>query len=158
VSWRQPRAFTLRLHASAAPPRVGLTQALGATQNFSEAEVKRLAAALLTALLSNEALAEVPPGKDNYLLVVPVQSIILFMPAPNQGDLYGICVDKKTRKIVDRASTNSCPTTAKPEDLLTGAKAIRQNAVAVTQVLPYFNSTSDILPAKLLLVVRLSRF
>jgi Pathogenicity locus len=29
VSWRQPRAFALRLHASAAPPRGGLTQALG---------------------------------------------------------------------------------------------------------------------------------
>ena len=28
MSWRQPRAFALRLHASAAPPRVGLTQAL----------------------------------------------------------------------------------------------------------------------------------
>ena len=29
MSWRQPRAFALRLHASAAPPRGGLTQALG---------------------------------------------------------------------------------------------------------------------------------
>ena len=29
MSWRRPRAFALRLHASAAPPRVGLTQALG---------------------------------------------------------------------------------------------------------------------------------
>lgn len=30
MSWRQSHAFALRLHASAAPPRVGLTQALGA--------------------------------------------------------------------------------------------------------------------------------
>ena len=29
MSWRQPRAFALRLHVSAAPPRGGLTQALG---------------------------------------------------------------------------------------------------------------------------------
>ncbi len=29
MSWRRPRAFALRLHVSAAPPRVGLTQALG---------------------------------------------------------------------------------------------------------------------------------
>ena len=28
MSWRRPRAFALRLHVSAAPPRVGLTQAL----------------------------------------------------------------------------------------------------------------------------------
>jgi hypothetical protein len=29
MSWRRPRAFALRLHVSAAPPRGGLTQALG---------------------------------------------------------------------------------------------------------------------------------
>ena len=34
MSWRQPRAFALRLHASAAPPRVGLTQALGGRKAF----------------------------------------------------------------------------------------------------------------------------
>jgi hypothetical protein len=36
MSWRQPRAFALRLHASAAPPRVGLTQALGPAPMFTE--------------------------------------------------------------------------------------------------------------------------
>jgi hypothetical protein len=35
VSWRQPRAFALRLHVSAAPPRVGLTQALDHMKKFS---------------------------------------------------------------------------------------------------------------------------
>ena len=34
MSWRRPRAFALRLHVSAAPPRVGLTQALGGTKAF----------------------------------------------------------------------------------------------------------------------------
>ena len=34
MSWRQPRAFALRLHASAAPPRGGLTQALGGRKAF----------------------------------------------------------------------------------------------------------------------------
>ena len=34
MSWRQPRAFALRLHASAAPPRGGLTQALGGRTAF----------------------------------------------------------------------------------------------------------------------------
>jgi hypothetical protein len=32
MSWRRPRAFALRLHVSAAPTRVGLTQALGGNQ------------------------------------------------------------------------------------------------------------------------------
>ena len=34
MSWRRPRAFALRLHVSAAPPRVGLTQALGPMSQF----------------------------------------------------------------------------------------------------------------------------
>ena len=34
MSWRRPRAFALRLHVSAAPPRVGLTQALGGRKAF----------------------------------------------------------------------------------------------------------------------------
>jgi hypothetical protein len=33
MSWRRPRAFALRLHVSAAPPRAGLTQALGPMAN-----------------------------------------------------------------------------------------------------------------------------
>jgi hypothetical protein len=47
MSWRRPRAFALRLHVSAAPPRVGLTQALGATLTIEDAreiyrEVRRV--------------------------------------------------------------------------------------------------------------------
>jgi hypothetical protein len=34
MSWRRSRAFALRLHVSAAPPRVGLTQALGGRKTF----------------------------------------------------------------------------------------------------------------------------
>jgi hypothetical protein len=34
MSWRRPRAFALRLHVSAAPPRGGLTQALGGRKAF----------------------------------------------------------------------------------------------------------------------------
>ena len=34
MSWRRPRAFALRLHTSAAPPRVGLTQALAVMERF----------------------------------------------------------------------------------------------------------------------------
>jgi hypothetical protein len=34
MSWRRPRAFALRLHVSAAPPRGGLTQALGGRKRF----------------------------------------------------------------------------------------------------------------------------
>ena len=37
MSWRQPRAFALRLHVSAAPPRVGLTQALCAVLQCAHA-------------------------------------------------------------------------------------------------------------------------
>ena len=43
MSWRQPRAFALRLHASAAPPRVGLTQALGLTIKFTVIDETRIA-------------------------------------------------------------------------------------------------------------------
>ena len=46
MSWRQPRAFALRLHASAAPPRGGLTQALAtyesALQIRPNARIRRL--------------------------------------------------------------------------------------------------------------------
>jgi hypothetical protein len=42
VSWRRPRAFALRLHVSAAPPRVGLTQALaGKAMNLSKSEIAK---------------------------------------------------------------------------------------------------------------------
>jgi hypothetical protein len=37
VSWRRPRAFALRLHVSAAPPRGGLTQALGGKKHSAVA-------------------------------------------------------------------------------------------------------------------------
>ena len=36
MSWRRPRAFALRLHVSAAPPRVGLTQALEPTATMPD--------------------------------------------------------------------------------------------------------------------------
>ena len=37
MSWRQPRAFALRLHASATPLRGGLTQALGGKEHSAVA-------------------------------------------------------------------------------------------------------------------------
>ena len=51
MSWRRPRAFALRLHVSAAPPRGGLTQALGGRKAFDgfafQCSLSRLRLALL---------------------------------------------------------------------------------------------------------------
>ena len=54
MSWRRLRAFALRLHVSAAPPRVGLTQALGGRKAFDgfafQCSFSRLRLALLFGL------------------------------------------------------------------------------------------------------------
>ena len=42
MSWRRPRAFALRLHVSAAPPRGGLTQALGGRKAFCNCAAHKL--------------------------------------------------------------------------------------------------------------------
>ena len=54
MSWRRPRAFALRLHVSAAPPRGGLTQALGLTTAMPD--LQTIAIALLTPLIGGSLL------------------------------------------------------------------------------------------------------